>query len=468
MELVPPTTNAVSRLVTGVAFAVIAVVVVTAMYPLVLSAAAIGFLFDRKRRRPSDYVVQMWARLSMIVFFAGVTVENAEVLPPAGEAVMYCPNHCSFLDIFTLSGYLPRRFKYISKIEILRIPLIGWAMGFAKHIAIRRTDRASQLKTLKDAIETLKDGNSLVTCARDAAPTRTYPHRPPQQSPGPHRSALWHRSHPPHARPVAAPHLAAPTSTPALSRAPHAVRRMPLQLPRGDAFKGWPTRRFQKGPLHDGEPRRRANRAHLDCGDSSLPAPRSLCPLRDPARSPYRMPPTARPPCRQAGATHARRVQGGNHRRLAALYAPTARGRGVGPTGAAPLRRRHRGTPTRRRCRGAEPPWSLMDDGALQSCPSRGRGLGRAHPCRARGAALAMAEPVDVSDVYALPPVHDDVDVAEVWSSRRGVPPHTKTGRGVVKRHSTFAVIPTFGPRTTPPRVACVPAGMCDGQCPRV
>ena len=36
-------------------------------------------------------------------------------------------------------------------------------MGFAKHIAISRMDRASQLKTLKDAIETLKDGNSLVT-----------------------------------------------------------------------------------------------------------------------------------------------------------------------------------------------------------------------------------------------------------------------------------------------------------------
>merc|ERR1719313_2386426 len=36
-------------------------------------------------------------------------------------------------------------------------------MALAKHIAIRRTDRASQLQTLKDAIETLKDGNSLVT-----------------------------------------------------------------------------------------------------------------------------------------------------------------------------------------------------------------------------------------------------------------------------------------------------------------
>ena len=162
-ELQAPKTNAVSRVVCMASFGIIATVVVSAMYPFVLSAALIGYLFDNKRRRLNDFVVGMWARLTMLVFCAGVKVENAEVLPPAGEPVMYCPNHCSFLDIFALSGYLPRRFKYISKIEILRIPLIGWAMALAKHIAIRRTDRASQLKTLKDAIETLKAGNSLVT-----------------------------------------------------------------------------------------------------------------------------------------------------------------------------------------------------------------------------------------------------------------------------------------------------------------
>jgi len=162
-ELTPPRTNRVSRVTAGVSFSVIATIVVIAMYPLVLSAAAIGFAFDRERHRLNDYVVQLWARLSMAVFGSSVTVEGAELLPPAGEPVMYCPNHCSFLDIFALSGYLPRRFKYISKVEILRIPLIGWAMALAKHIAIRRTDRASQIKTLKDAIETLKAGNSLVT-----------------------------------------------------------------------------------------------------------------------------------------------------------------------------------------------------------------------------------------------------------------------------------------------------------------
>merc|ERR1719343_774213 len=99
----------------------------------------------------------------MALFGADVIVEGLENLPPEDEAVMFTPNHCSFLDIFALSGYLPRRFKYISKIEILRIPLIGWAMQMAKHIAIARMDRKSQMQTLKDAIATLKAGNSLVT-----------------------------------------------------------------------------------------------------------------------------------------------------------------------------------------------------------------------------------------------------------------------------------------------------------------
>ena len=162
-EITPPKSNKFTRALTGAYFAAIASLVVIAMYPFVLSAALLGRLFNNHQRRMSDFVVQWWARLSMAIFGASVTVEGKENLPPADEPIMYTPNHCSFLDIFVLSGYLPRRFKYISKIEILRIPLVGWAMGFAKHIAISRMDRASQLKTLKDAIDTLKAGNSLVT-----------------------------------------------------------------------------------------------------------------------------------------------------------------------------------------------------------------------------------------------------------------------------------------------------------------
>ena len=158
-----PRTNKLTRLLVGSAFCASVFICVTAIYPFVLAATLYSVLFDNARRRGNDWVVQIWARASLLCIGSKVTVEGAENLPPPTEAVMYTPNHCSFLDIFSLSGYLPRRFKYISKIEILRIPLIGWAMLFAKHIAIRRSDRASQMQTLKDAIETLKAGNSLVT-----------------------------------------------------------------------------------------------------------------------------------------------------------------------------------------------------------------------------------------------------------------------------------------------------------------
>lgn len=47
-------------------------------------------------------------------------VVGLENLPPMDETVVYVPNHTSFLDILTLSGFVPRPFKYISKIEILR------------------------------------------------------------------------------------------------------------------------------------------------------------------------------------------------------------------------------------------------------------------------------------------------------------------------------------------------------------
>ena len=54
------------------------------------------------RRRPIDCT-----EISIVIS----QVEGIENLPPSNETVMYVPNHSSFLDIFALSGYLPRRFK---------------------------------------------------------------------------------------------------------------------------------------------------------------------------------------------------------------------------------------------------------------------------------------------------------------------------------------------------------------------
>lgn len=106
-----PPTNKVTRTILGLYFAVACFGSALIVYPPLIVITFVSLFIDKARRRWCDWIVQVWARLTLTAMFASVTVEGIENLPPHGEAVLYAPNHCSFLDIFALSGYLPRRFK---------------------------------------------------------------------------------------------------------------------------------------------------------------------------------------------------------------------------------------------------------------------------------------------------------------------------------------------------------------------
>ena len=74
---------------------------------------------------------------------------------------MYVSNHRSFLDIFSLFR-LNRAFKFVSKTSNFLIPIIGWSMFLTGHVMLKRTDRRSQMKVLKDCIALLKRGGSVL------------------------------------------------------------------------------------------------------------------------------------------------------------------------------------------------------------------------------------------------------------------------------------------------------------------
>ena len=117
--------------------------------------------FDKKRRRAVDWIIHFWAWVSMRACGYSPEVRGLENLPK-GNA-LYVPNHTSFMDILTMTGFIPRPMKYVSKASILKIPLIGWPMSLAGHIAIKTDSRRSQLQTYKDTVQALKDGNSMIT-----------------------------------------------------------------------------------------------------------------------------------------------------------------------------------------------------------------------------------------------------------------------------------------------------------------
>ncbi len=63
-------------------------------------------------------------------------------------------NHESFVDILLIS-HLPTEMKWMSKVEILRIPLVGWMMRLARDIPLTRGDAGSRSSALVASRERL-------------------------------------------------------------------------------------------------------------------------------------------------------------------------------------------------------------------------------------------------------------------------------------------------------------------------
>ena len=77
------------------------------------------------------------------------------------EAYVMVANHQSLLDILVLFRLFVH-FKWVSKIENFRIPLIGWNMRLNRYIELRRGDRSSVVQMLTQCKETLSAGSSVM------------------------------------------------------------------------------------------------------------------------------------------------------------------------------------------------------------------------------------------------------------------------------------------------------------------
>jgi 1-acyl-sn-glycerol-3-phosphate acyltransferase len=70
-------------------------------------------------------------------------------------------NHESFVDILLIS-HLPTEFKWLSKAEIMKIPVLGWMMRFARDIPLERGDTTSGRAALDQARERLATNVSVM------------------------------------------------------------------------------------------------------------------------------------------------------------------------------------------------------------------------------------------------------------------------------------------------------------------
>lgn len=138
---------------------------------VVLSALQMLYLLtnnkiDPKRRMPV-FFNHIWGTCLMRLTGNYPTIENADILQEfyaQDQAAMFVANHNSWMDIpFVGAAIGWRNYKFVAKNEMEKVPILGQAIVLAKSVLVDRTDRRSQLQTLKLGMQCLKDDVPLVT-----------------------------------------------------------------------------------------------------------------------------------------------------------------------------------------------------------------------------------------------------------------------------------------------------------------
>lgn len=90
---------------------------------------------------------------------ARVRVKGRELLD-AKQTYVFIANHRSYLDTATLFIHTGRRIGVLAKKELLKVPILGYGMGFVNVMAIDRTNRERALETTGAATARIRSGIS--------------------------------------------------------------------------------------------------------------------------------------------------------------------------------------------------------------------------------------------------------------------------------------------------------------------
>lgn len=136
------------------------VVTCALLFPVAVVIWAVTAPFDRRRRLLHRFTC-WWASLySWINPAWTVRVDGRERIRPDATYVMIA-NHQSLADILVLFRLFVH-FKWVSKIEVFRVPFIGWNMVLNRYVALRRGDRRSIARMMAACRERLAEGSSIM------------------------------------------------------------------------------------------------------------------------------------------------------------------------------------------------------------------------------------------------------------------------------------------------------------------
>lgn len=130
------------------------------LFPVAAAIRIVTSPFDRRLRLLHRFT-SIWGSLyTWCTPMWKVQITGAENLPDDSPHIIVA-NHQSFVDILLLFR-LRLHYKWVSKIENFRAPLIGWNMSLNRYIPIARGTMKGNLGMMRACEDALRQGNSLM------------------------------------------------------------------------------------------------------------------------------------------------------------------------------------------------------------------------------------------------------------------------------------------------------------------
>jgi 1-acyl-sn-glycerol-3-phosphate acyltransferase len=122
--------------------------------------AFLTFPFDRRGNVIHRYA-RLWGWLILKANGVRVQVTGMEHVERRQPAIYMC-NHQGTFDIFVLLAQLPIQFRWVAKVGLFRIPVLGWAMSTAGYISLDRSKRKRAYRGMEIAARKISEGTSVV------------------------------------------------------------------------------------------------------------------------------------------------------------------------------------------------------------------------------------------------------------------------------------------------------------------
>ena len=123
----------------------------------VIPAYALLFNFSSKEKGPhrAHAVSRIWARFLFAGFLVRFKLSGREKIDPKGTYV-FISNHRSLLDIPAYALACSNTFRFLSKAELARVPLLGYVIRNL-YITVNRSDKRDRHRSIEKMLESLNE-----------------------------------------------------------------------------------------------------------------------------------------------------------------------------------------------------------------------------------------------------------------------------------------------------------------------